>query len=163
MNDIQEILQRHLENLKSTIASRIDEYKRTVTGRTAASLTISVSGNRGILYGSGSFLAIERGRGAGKVPYNFVRIIKEWIVNKGITFKPIPAKRKNVKYTPMERGLNSFAGAVAYKIMKEGSRMHRDNIYNDIYTSAVNDELESLSEELVITSARSIAEINKEL
>ena len=41
--------------------------------------------------------------------------------------------------------------------------MHRDNIYNDIYTSAVNDELESLSEELVITSARSIAEINKEL
>ena len=59
--------------------------------------------------------------------------------------------------------MNSFAGAVAYKIMKEGSRMHRDNIYNDIYTSAVNDELESLSEELVITSARSIAEINKEL
>ena len=51
MNDIQEILQRHLENLKSTIAFRIDEYKRTVTGRTAASLTISVSGNRGILKG----------------------------------------------------------------------------------------------------------------
>lgn len=162
-NAIQDILLRHLEHLKSTIIARIAENNRNVTGRTAASLAITVSGNSGSLTGSGSFLAIERGRGAGKVPYNFVGIIKEWIVNKGISYKPIPAKRKNVKYTPMERGLNSFAGAVAYKIMKEGSRMHRDNLYNDIYTTAVNEELDSLASELVITSAQSIAAINREL
>lgn len=162
-NEVQDILRRHLEHLKATIIARIAENNRNVTGRTAASLTISVSGNSGSLTGSGSFLAIERGRGGGKVPYNFVGIIREWIVNKGISYKPIPAKRKNVKYTPMERGLNSFAGAVAYKIMKEGSRMHRDNLYNDIYTSAVNEELEALAGELVITSAQSIAKINREL
>lgn len=163
MANIQEILQRHLEHLKSVIIDRIAENNRNVTGRTAASLTINVSGNRGSLTGSGSFLAIERGRRAGKVPYNFVGIIKEWIINKGISYKPIPSKRKNVKYTPMERGLNSFAGAVAYKIMKEGSRMHRDSLYNDIYTTAVNEELEAIASELVITSAQSIADINKDL
>lgn len=160
-DSIQDILRSHLEHLRTTIINRIAENNRNVTGRTAASLTINVSGNSGSLTGSGSFLAIERGRGAGKVPYNFVGIIKEWIVNKGLTYKPIPAKRKNVKYTPKERGLNSFAGAVAYKIMKEGSRMHRDNLYNDIYTTAVNEELEALAGELVITSAQSIAEINR--
>lgn len=160
-DSIQDILRSHLEHLKTTIIDRIAENNRNVTGRTAASLTITVSGNSGSLTGSGSFLAIERGRRAGKVPYNFVGIIREWIVNKGLSYKPIPAKRKNVKYTPMERGLNSFAGAVAYKIMKEGSRMHRDNLYNDIYTTAVNEELEALAGELVITSAQSIAEINR--
>lgn len=162
-NAVQDILRSHLEHLKATIITRIAENNRNVTGRTAASLTITVSGNSGSLTGSGSFLAIERGRRAGKVPYNFVGIIKEWIVNKGISYKPIPAKRKNAKYTAEERGLNSFAGAVAYKIMKEGSRMHRDKIYNDIYTTAVNEELEALGSELVITSAHSIANINREL
>lgn len=163
MANIQDILQQHLEHLREVIISKIDEYKRTVTGRTAASLTISVNGNKGSLYGSGSFLAIERGRGPGKVPHDFVGIIRQWIIDKGLTYKPIPAKRKNVKYTPEERGLNSFAGAVAYKIMKEGSKMHRDNIYNDIFTTAVNEELELIAQEFIIVSADSLAKINMEL
>lgn len=163
MAEIQDILQKHLEHLRSVIISKIDEYKRTVTGRTAASLTITVDGNKGSLYGSGSFLAIERGRGPGKVPHDFFGIIKQWIIDKGLSYKPIPAKRKKVKYTPEERGLNSFAGAVAYKIMKEGSKMHRDKIYNDIFTTAVNEELELIANEFVIISAKSFAKINKEL
>lgn len=164
MAEIQDILQQHLEHLKSVIIAKIDEYKRTASGRTAASLAIVVNGNQGSLYGSGSFLAIERGRGPGKVPHDFVGIIRQWIIDKGLTYQPIPyVRKKNGKYTPEERGLNSFAGAVAYKIMKEGSRMYRDNIYNDIFTTAVNEELEAISNELIIMSVESLAQINTEL
>lgn len=164
MAEIKDILQEHLNHLREVIIAKIDEYKRTASGRTAASLTIVVNGDRGTLYGSGSFLAIERGRRPGKVPHDFFGIIRQWIIDKGLTYKPMPYKRKTAgKYTPEERGLNSFAGAVAYKIMKEGTRMYRDNIYNDIFTTAVNEELEALSDELIIMSVNSLADINKQL
>lgn len=160
MATIAEVLQTHLENVKTKVAQAMADNHRNASGRSVASLNVVVNGNRGILYGSKSFLAMERGRKGGKVPYGFVGIIKQWIIDKGISVNPIPAKRKNVKYTPHERGLNSFAGAVAYKIMKEGTRMYRDNEFNDIFTSAVNEELELMSKELLLYTAESIARIN---
>ena len=45
--------------------------------------------------------------------------------------------------------------------MKEGTKLHRDNGYNDIYTTAVREELAALGDELVLFTAGSIAEINK--
>lgn len=160
MATIAEVLQAHLENVKTKVAQAMADNHRNASGRSVASLNVVVNGNRGILYGSKSFLAMERGRKGGKVPYGFVGIIKQWIIDKGISVTPIPAKRKNVKYTPYERGLNSFAGAVAYKIMKDGTRLYRDNEFNDIFTSAVNEELELMSKELLLYTAESIAHIN---
>lgn len=163
MANIQEVLQTHLENVKSKVAQAMADNQRNASGRSVASLTVTVNGNVGTLYGSKSFLAMERGRKGGKVPYGFVGIIKQWIIDKGISVAPIPAKRRNVKYTPHERGLNSFAGAVAYKIMKEGTRLYRDKAFNDIFTSAVNEELELMSKELMFYTAESIAHINDTL
>lgn len=160
MAEIDEVLRTHLENVKQKVAQRMGDYSRNASGRSVSSLTVEVQGARGVLYGSKSFLAMERGRKGGKVPYNFVGIIKQWIIDKGLTVTPIPAKRRNVKYTPHERGLNSFAGAVAFKIMKEGTRLFRDNGFNDIFTTAVNEELKLMSEELVLYTARSLADIN---
>lgn len=160
MATIAEVLQTHLENVKRKVAQAMADNQRNASGRSVASLNVVVNGNKGILYGSKSFLAMERGRKGGKVPYGFVGIIKKWIIDKGIAVTPIPAKRKNVKYTPQERGLNSFAGAVAYKIMKEGTKLHRDRQFNDIFTSAVNEELELMSDELLFYTAESIAHIN---
>lgn len=46
--------------------------------------------------------------------------------------------------------------------MKDGTTLHRNGGYNDIFTSAVKEELQALASEIVLTSADSIAKINKE-
>lgn len=163
MAGVQDILTKHLENVKTKITQAMADQGRNASGRSVASLQVSVNGDVGILYGSKSFLVMERGKKPGKVPYGFRDIIKQWIIDKGISVSPKPSKRTNTKYSPQERALNSFAGAVAYKIMKEGTKLHRDNGYNDIYTSAVNEELKALNNELLLTTAESIAEINDSL
>lgn len=163
MESIQSILKRHLENVKERIAKEMEANNRNASGRSVASLNVVINENEGILYGSKSFLVMEKGRKPGKVPYGFVDIIKQWIIDKGISVNPIPTKRPNTKYTPYERGLNSMAGAIAYKIMKEGTSLYRNKGYNDIYTTAINEELEELHKEIVLVSVNSIAKINKEL
>lgn len=163
MAGVQDILTRHLENVKNKITTAMAENGRNASGRSVASLQVSVNGNVGVLYGSRSFLVMERGRKPGKVPFGFRDIIKQWIIDKGISVAPKPSKRSNTKYSPQESALNSFAGAVAYKIMKNGSKLYRDNGYNDIYTSAVNEELKALNNELLFTTAQSIAEINERM
>jgi hypothetical protein len=163
MDNVQDFLQRHLGNVKAKVTQAMSDYGRNASGASVGSLTVEVNGNIGTLYGSKSFLAMEYGKKPGKVPYNFKDIIRQWIINKGIAVTPIPSKKRDTKYTPYERGLNSMAGAIAYKIMKEGTKLHRDNGYNDIYTSAVREELKLMSEELVLYTADSIAKINKSL
>lgn len=160
MEQVSDILKRHLENVKANIAKQMEANHRNASGRSVASLTVEVAGNVGTLYGSKSFLAMERGRKGGKVPKGFYGIIRQWIIDKGIAVSPIPAKTNRAILSPEERGLRSMAGAIAYKIMKEGTRLHRDGGYNDIYTSAVNDELKLLYQEVIGMTAQSIAQIN---
>lgn len=160
MATIEETLQVHLENVRQKVVQAMSNYGRNASGRSVSSLTVSVKGNIGTLFGNKSFLVMERGRAGGKVPKGFVAIIKQWIIDKGISVAPIPAKRRNTKYTPHERGLNSFAGAVAHKIMTDGTKLYRDKQFNDIFTTAVNEELELMSRELMLYTAESLAEIN---
>lgn len=160
MEQVSDILKRHLENVKANIAKQMEANHRNASGRSVASLTVEVAGNVGTLYGSKSFLAMERGRKGGKVPKGFYGIIRQWIIDKGIAVSPIPAKTNRAILSPEERGLRSMAGAIAYKIMKEGTRLHRDGGYNDIYTSAVNDELKLLYQEVIGMTAQSITQIN---
>lgn len=162
MATVQEMLAQHLENVKNKVIAAMEANSRNASGKSVASLQVVVSGDVGTLYGSKSYLVMERGKKPGKVPYRFQDIIKQWIIDKGISVTPIPAKTKNVKYTPYERGLNSMAGAIAYKIMKEGTSLFRSGGYNDIYTTAVKEELEALANELVLFSADTIAEINND-
>lgn len=136
--------------------------KRTTSGRSSASLSVDVNGHVGTLYGSSSFLVMERGRGPGKVPYRFFDIIRQWIKDKGISVTPIPSKRLSA-ISPEERGLNSLAGAIAYTIMKKGTRLHRDGGLDDIYSSVIKEELELMSKELVINSLSKISTINNTL
>lgn len=159
MLNTAEILTKHLENVKAKITQTMAYYNRNASGRSVGSLTISVDGNVGILYGSPSYLVMERGKKPGRVPFGFRDIIKDWIIAKGISVTPIPSKRRDTKYTPHERGLNSLAGAIAYKIMKEGTKLHRDNGYNDIYTTAVREELKAMGDEMALFTAQSLAEI----
>lgn len=162
MEQVQNILKRHLENVKTKVAQQMEANHRNASGRSVASLAVEVAGNVGTLFGSKSFLAMERGRKGGKVPKGFYDIIRQWIIDKGIAVTPIPAKTQRAILSPEERGLRSMAGAIAHKIMTDGTRLYRDGGYNDIYTTAVKEELELLHMEVVSMTAQSIAKINND-
>ncbi len=163
MSQVSDILKRHLENVKATIAKQMEANQRNASGRSVASLKVDVNGNVGTLFGSKSFLVMERGRKGGKVPKGFYGIIRQWIIDKGIAVAPIPSKTNRAILSPDERGLRSLAGAIAHKIMKEGTRLHRDGGFNDIYTTAVNEELELMSEEFILYTTEALAKINNQL
>ena len=83
---------------------------------------------------------MERGRGPGKVPYNFTQIIREWILNKGISFSGVPGKTQ-------ERKLTNLSWMIANSIMKKGTTLHRNSGYNDIFDTLIAKEMEKLADE----------------
>lgn len=158
MATVQEILTTRLGNIKRRIAENMVANGRNVSGRSVASLQVEVNGDRGTLFGSSSFLSMERGRKAGKVPKGFTSIIKQWIIDKGISFE---AKSKSGKPIPRERALNSFAGAVAYTIMKKGTKMKRENVQQDIFSTAIKEELDAMAQDLSVNILEQITTINE--
>lgn len=162
MEKVSDILTRTLEKVKAKIQERIMSEGRSASGRTAASLEVIVNGTKGAIMGSSSLLSMQRGRGPGKVPYGFFDIIKQWIRAKGIQVTPIPSKRESI-LSPEERGLNSLAGAIAYTIMKKGTKLYRSRGYNDIFDSALNEELEALGNQITFGIAEQVSTINDRL
>lgn len=156
-SSIKDIVQRHLEAVKAGIAQRMEQQGRNASGRSVASLNVVTDESGGFIEGSSSFLAMEYGRGPGKVPYDFRSIIKDWIVAKGISYQDLIPKNG----TP-EQGLNRLSGAIAYSIMKNGTKLHRDNGYNDIYDTILEEELEKLSDEAVGIFDADIEKIHEE-
>lgn len=160
---VQDILTRHLENVKAKVSSQMQTLGRNASGQSVASLRVEVSGDTGTLYGSKSFFVMQRGKGPGKGPKGFVEIIKQWIKDKGIAVTPIPTKTGQGKYTPEERGLRSIAGAIAYTILKKGTRLHRNNGYDDIYDTAIEEEIKLMGDEMLEIASLEVMEVNKTL
>lgn len=148
-----EIIKTHLENIKRKIAENM--ASRSVSGRSVNSLRVEIGDSTATLWGSSSFLAMERGRGPGAVPKGFHEIIKEWAVKKGVTIKP--------KYQGQstEGALNSFAGAVAHTIMTKGTRLFRSGRHEEIYSAAINEELQIMGDALVIDVLDKVSTINE--
>ena len=125
-----------------TCALPISQQGRIASGRSVASLEVNVNANVGYLEGASSFLTMERGRGPGNVPRNFTSIIRDWIIAKGISYQNLIPKNG----TP-EQGLTRLSGAIAYSIMKNGTKLYRDKGYNDIFDTALKEELEKIATE----------------
>jgi len=155
MAEIREILTEHLTAMKAKIAERMAANGRNASGHSVASLTVEVDGDRGILWGSKSFLVMEKGRRPGAVPMGFHEIIYNWAKAKGISAKA----KAGQKQTP-DKALRSFAGAVAYTIMKKGTKLYRNKQYNDIFSTVLNEELEKMGEELAINLLDRVSAIN---
>jgi hypothetical protein len=90
------------------------------------------------------FRGVEQGRAGGAVPRNFTSIIRQWILDKGLTPSAIPYKRKpsakwQPKYTPEERGLRQMASAIAHTIEKSGTSLYRRGGRQDIFTNVIEE------------------------
>lgn len=155
MADVNEILKSHLDNIKARIAERMASSGRNASGKSVASLAVEVAEGHGILWGSKSFLAMERGRGPGAIPVKFTDIIYAWAKAKGISAQA----KSGLKQTP-EVALRSFAGAVAYNIMKKGTKLFRSKQHDDIYSTVLNEELEQMGNEMAISLIDIVSRIN---
>ena len=120
MKEVQNIIFEELEDLRKRIISNIDSTGRRASGRTSGSMHTDVSENRGILFGRMTFGTLETGRKSGKVPAGFYQIIKQWVIDKGISFD-----------SQSER--NSFAYLVSRKIAREGTQLYRTGGEADVY------------------------------
>lgn len=132
------IIAQELEELKARIIQNHTAAGQVASGRTAKSLRIVSEEDSGRLYGRHHFGVLETGRKAGKVPRRFYLIIRQWMRDKGIDApaKPYKTDRKH-KYTAEERGALSMAWAIAEKIRKKGTLLHRKGGRNDIYSREI--------------------------
>lgn len=74
----------------------------------------------------------EGGRTAGKVPYNFIDILKKWIRDKGLSAN--------------DREDARFAYFISKKIKQYGSRRYRDNDVADVLGDVLNKERPKLND-----------------
>lgn len=162
---IYEILDAYLKEVEDAIRQNMDTHGRNASGRSVRSLRrVVVSDSRAYLEGLKSFLVMERGRKAGKVPRGFVGIIRQWIIDKGLPVRLVPAKtwRGDMRKSPYDRGLDRMAGAIAYTIRNKGTRLHRRKGFDDIFTTAINEVTDRLSRELELWAGLKIERIHQE-
>lgn len=133
MKEVQNIIFEELEDLRKRIISNIDSTGRKASGRTSGSMHTDVSENRGILFGRMAFGTLETGRKSGKVPAGFYQIIKQWVIDKGISFD-----------SQSER--NSFAYLVSRKIVREGTQLYRRGADTDVYTAEIPETIERIKD-----------------
>ena len=133
MKEVQNIIFEELEDLRKRIISNIDSTGRKASGRTSGSMHTDISENRGILFGRMAFGTLETGRKSGKVPAGFYQIIKQWVIDNGISFD-----------SQSER--NSFAYLVSRKIAREGTQLYRTGAEADVYTTEVPETIERIKD-----------------
>lgn len=163
---IQQLIINHLEVIKTEMVQRMSAMGRTASGRSVQSLEVQPFGNDGArIVGLKSWWAMERGRRGGRVPYNFQEIIRKWIIAKGIQITPIPYVRPKAGkgFSPYERGLRRASSAIAHTIMTSGTRLHRNNGFDDIYSSIMERELAKMDKELQTYMEREVKTITRTL
>lgn len=135
-DELNKILSLRMEVIKAEVAQRMDSLHRTATGRSVASLAIVYPQSMSAyLEGDAQWQSMQTGRSAGKGPYNFREIIMKWIDAKGISVQP---KGRQTE----ESAKSSLAFLITRSILEKGTRLRRDNGYNDIYDSVVEREVE---------------------
>ena len=144
-----EFIKKEMQDCINRIAARLDATGTTASGKTRDSLHLEAQERVYTIFGRDYFSTVETGRKAGKVPGNMTAIIKEWAIAKKIGLDPIEYTRKpsdkwTPKYTPAERALNAFAGAVAHKIATQGSKLYRDGGRNDIFSQEIRLTIDKL-------------------
>lgn len=133
-DDVSEWLDRFVQ------AVRVEMHNKNLdaSGNLSDSLTWKIEqasdGLHAVVEADSYFLYAEKGRAAGKVPWNFANIIAQWAEDKGVQ---IPSKFK----TPVQ-----FGWAVASKIRRFGSRRYRENDPLDVVGEVLDVERPKLND-----------------
>lgn len=133
-SDVQKILQEELEALKNRISANIDNSGQRASGYTQDSMSVDVAGTAGVLSGRRAFSTLERGsmpwaKQPRLVPKWFADIIQQWMDDKDL------ADQMN-------------AWSVAAKIIRKGSKLHREGGRADIYSPEIQTALHNIGERL---------------
>ncbi len=160
-NDIDEAIMATLERIKAKIAANITDKGLKASGRTAASMHTERDEFGARLMGRAYFQSLELGRPAGRVPRGFNAIIRQWIIDKGLSVRQVPyvrrpSERWQPKYTVEERSLRMAASAIAHSIATRGTLLYRQGGRTDIYSPVIRDEVAALSEEFTGIIVKSI-------
>lgn len=121
-----------LEKLRYTIQTSMANNNINASGRTSASLeVVQYDGGVRLVSGAGNHAPMpttEIGRPGGRVPKGFYHIIRDWSVDKGLTFS-----------TESERG--TFAYFTARKIADKGTvrNLNPVDVYSTLVREAVDD------------------------
>lgn len=143
-----QIVREELERAKQLIINHIRANGQNASGRTIASLHVEQKADGGVLWGRKPFGTLETGRRAGKVPYGFASIIRQWMADKGLHGTPMPylTANKPHKYTPQERGDMSMAYAIARSIARRGTLLHRQGGRDDVYSNVIPTTLKKIAD-----------------
>lgn len=160
-----EIIGDELDSLMQRVIANHLRAGQKASGRTMQSIRKQVSDEGGVLFGRAYFGVLETGRKPGAVPKGFRDVILQWMKDKGISATPVPYKRKpsvrwQPKYTPQERGDMSLAGAIAYRIKKDGTRLYRNGGRDDIYSNEIPKTVESILDRILAVFASDVESIN---
>lgn len=157
--DYNEVLIATLERIRAKIAANINEKGLRASGKTEASMfkldsiRLTDTGAQLVAVGRGYFQSLELGRPAGRVPRGFAYIIRQWIIDKGLSVRMIPYRRQpserwQPKYSVEERSLRAAAGAIAHNIATRGTRLYQQGGRSDIYTPVLEEETKRLETEI---------------
>lgn len=152
MSEVMDEVAARLMRLKDDIAASISSHGLTASGRTAASLTVTVEGNEAALWGRAFFPALETGSSAwtGKTGIRctfqeFRGIIREWARAKGLNFGQHKEHERTVS-------------AIAMSIIKGGTAQKRQARL-DVYTSLVDQAAEDCADMATATLATQVDNI----
>ena len=152
--EVTKVLTEELSLLAQRIKQNHIRAGQVASGRTLRSITYEVNDNVGTLYGRFPFGTLETGRKAGRIPRNLDAIIYQWAKAKGIHPEPMPYVRQpsdrwRPKYSSAEeRAMWAFSKAVARKIQREGTLLHREGGRADIYSNEIPDAIESIEKRI---------------
>lgn len=133
---VDEIISKNFDILISDVKTRHSQAGQKVTGKTINSLQKDIieSGHH-VLYGNQYIGVLEHGRRPGKVPYNFIQILREWANAKGITFENEKQAQRWLNYN-------------LWSIKTFGTKMYRTKQTLDIFTTPIEQFKNRLSQEL---------------
>lgn len=160
--DLQLYILQCLERIKKRIIANINATGVRASGKTQESLHVEAEGTGGVLYGRAYFQGLEVGQQPGPRPANFTSIIRQWIIDKGLTPTPRPyLTNRPHKYTEEERSLNYMASAIAHNIRVNGALPWRGGgrvqpPTDDIYSEVINEEVRDIAEQMSVALRKSI-------
>lgn len=109
--DFTEAMNRIAARLVEKIQGEIAKDNLVASGNLKESVEYKLEGNDILVLTNAYLQYAEYGRTAGKIPYNFVEILEDWIDKKGIT--------------PTKGTKTDFAWAISQKTKKYGSARKR--------------------------------------